>query len=48
MYFLVYGEVAIGFVRNERFVPYMTIGETYYFGEVDLMFSESQTHSDAA
>jgi CRP-like cAMP-binding protein len=40
MYFIVRGEVAQGFLKADEFVPYMTIEEGYYFGELDLMFSD--------
>jgi hypothetical protein len=41
MYFVIRGEVGIGFIKNDEFVPYMTVEDGYYFGEVDLMMSES-------
>jgi CRP-like cAMP-binding protein len=46
MYFLVRGEVGVGFIRSDEFVPYMVVDEGYYFGELDLMFSETQKHMD--
>lgn len=44
MYFLVKGEIAMVMIFEEAVVPYILLSPGYYFGEVDLLFSESKTH----
>jgi CRP-like cAMP-binding protein len=43
--FLIYkGEVNYVFVKNGSFYPYGNLAENYYFGEVDILFSEKKNY----
>lgn len=46
MYFLIRGEVSVVFAHNDEWIPYRTIQEGYYFGEVDIWFSDDKRHMD--
>jgi CRP-like cAMP-binding protein len=47
MYFVLTGEVSICLVKN-KVIPYIIIRENYYFGEVDLLFSDVKKRCDTA
>ena len=47
MYFLVKGEASMVALKQADSIPFVMISEGYYFGEVDLLFSESKTHLDS-
>jgi len=44
MYFLVKGEVAMVIMIDDVIIPFILLAPGYYFGEVDLLFSENKTH----
>lgn len=46
MYLIYKGDVS--FVITQRMVPYLVVGENYYFGEVDLLVSAKGRHSATA
>lgn len=41
MYFVLKGEINFVFHDEGSVIPYLAIPETYYFGEVDLILSET-------
>lgn len=44
MYFITQGAVEFVLYRNSRVIPYYELESKYYFGEVDLLFSEDKKH----
>jgi CRP-like cAMP-binding protein len=44
MYFLVSGEVAMVIQKGEVSIPFLQMFDGYYFGEIDLLFTESKQH----
>ena len=48
MYFIIKGNVELVIIKNFKSIPYVTIEENYYFGEVDFIFSTAKTHMDTA
>lgn len=47
MYFITHGAVEFVLYRNSRIIPYYELESKYYFGEVDLLFSEDKKHIHA-
>ena len=44
MYFLISGEVAMVIQKGEASIPFLQMFDGYYFGEIDLLFTESKQH----
>jgi hypothetical protein len=48
MYFVLKGEVSYVFESKKQWISYLSIPETYYFGEVDLLVHPDKVRSDSA
>lgn len=48
MYFIIKGQAEFVIIKEFKSIPYLTIEENHYFGEVDFLFSTSKTHMDTA
>jgi CRP-like cAMP-binding protein len=48
IFFILQGEVELLVKINRKHVSFTKIGTDYYFGEVDLLFSESGTYTNMA
>jgi len=48
MYFVLKGEINYCFKDGLHEVPYLAIPETYYFGEVDLILSDTKLRTENA
>lgn len=44
MYFIINGRLSVNIKRDGMFYPLIYLTENYYFGEIDLLFSNSKNH----